>query len=864
MGEREPGHATLAAGEQLGPYQVVSLLGAGGMGEVYRARDTRLLRDVALKILPASVAGDEDRLRRFEVEARAASVLNHPNIVAIHDLGRHAGAPFVVSELLEGETLRQRLEAGALSAHRAVDYGVQIAQGLSAAHERGIVHRDLKPENLFVTRDGHVKILDFGLAKLTQPDGGQAVEDSATVTRQTDPGKVLGTVGYMSPEQVRGKPADHRSDIFSFGAVLYEMLSGRRAFRGDSAVETLNAILKEEPPDLLDSQRHLPPSLERVVRHCLEKRPEDRFQSTRDLAFDLQSVSAASGSGTARVLAEAGGRRGRRAALLGLAALLALAAAFWAGHESAERPLPSYKRVTFRRGTIASARFAGEAGSLVYSAAWYGRPPEIFSGRIESPDARALGLEGARVQAVAANGEMAILRRGKAPMGGSVLARVPVEGGAPREILEGVSEADWTRDGGEFAVVRLEGGRARLEFPIGTTLYEGPGKLSHPRISPDHGRVAFLDHPVINDDRGAVAVVDRQGRKTTLSEGWASAEGLAWSPDGREVWFTATRVGAECSLWAVTLSGSLRQLATAPGRMVLQDVAPDGSVLLTRDNLRSSITAKAPEQDAERDLSWHDHSFVVDISRDGRFLLFSESGEAGGRRYGVYLRATDGSPAVRLGEGRPLALSPDGAWALTVPLDSPPRLVLLPTGAGPSRSLASASITQYQWATFFPDGRHVLILGNQPGGELRLFVQDLAGGEARPILPAGVATLANTISPDGLRIIALDARNGRLPAVYPVAGGPPEPLRGLEPGEEPLRWSADGRTVLLGSHDDSGIHVLRLDVASGRKELLKTLRPPDGAGVVEVRGGVMTPDGSAYAYNDRRVLSDLYVVTGIR
>jgi eukaryotic-like serine/threonine-protein kinase len=255
---------------------------------------------------------------------------------------------------------------------------------------------------------------------------------------------------------------------------------------------------------------------------------------------------------------------------------------------------------------------------------------------------------------------------------------------------------------------------------------------------------------------------------------------------------------------------------------------------------------------------------VVDISQDGRFLLFSESGEAGGSRYGVYLRATDGSPPVRLGEGRPLALSPDGAWALTVPLDPPPRLVLLPTGTGQPRSLASKAITQYQWGTFFPDGKRLLTLGNEPGGDLRLFVQDLAGGEARPILPPGVATVSNTISPDGLRIIALDARGARLPAVYPIAGGPPQPLPGLEPGEEPLRWSADGRSVFLGSRDDSGIHVLRLDVASGRKELPKTLKPPDGAGVVEVRGGVMTPDGSAYAYNDRRVLSDLYVVTGIR
>ena len=401
---------SLAAGTRVGPYEVIAPLGAGGMGEVYRARDTRLLRDVALKVLPATLAHDEDRLRRFEVEARAASLLNHPNILAVHDVGRFDGAPFVVSELLEGESLRQRLQGGGgLAAHRSLDYAVQIANGLAAAHERGIIHRDLKPENVFVTRDGHVKILDFGLAKLTLPEHETGADDSATLTRQTDPGKVLGTVGYMSPEQVRGKPADHRSDVFSFGALLYEMLSGRRAFKGDSAVETLNAILKEEPPDLLETQRHLPPGLERIVRHCLEKRPEDRFQSARDLAFDLQSISAASGTSPSRPLVESRTRRVLKAASRVLLVLLPMAGAFWAGHESGKEPTPTYRRVTFRRGTVASARFGGDSNSLVYTAAWYGGALELYAGRPESPEARTLGLGEAKVVAVTATGEMAVL-----------------------------------------------------------------------------------------------------------------------------------------------------------------------------------------------------------------------------------------------------------------------------------------------------------------------------------------------------------------------------------------------------------------------------------------------------------------------
>ncbi|HLN93348.1 MAG TPA: protein kinase, partial [Thermoanaerobaculia bacterium] len=281
---------SLAAGSRLGPYEIVTPIGAGGMGEVYRARDPRLGRDVAIKVLPASFSKDPERLRRFEQEARAAGVLNHPNIMAVYDIGTVEGSPYVVSELLEGETLRSRLGGGPLAPRRATEYAVQIAHGLSAAHEKGIVHRDLKPENLFVTKDGRVKILDFGLAKLTQPDKGgpQTNFPTAAASAETEPGVVLGTLGYMSPEQVRGRPADARSDIFSFGAILYEMLSGKRAFHRDTAADTMSAILREDPPDLSSTNRLVSPALDRIIRHCLEKDPEARFHSAHDLAFQLQ------------------------------------------------------------------------------------------------------------------------------------------------------------------------------------------------------------------------------------------------------------------------------------------------------------------------------------------------------------------------------------------------------------------------------------------------------------------------------------------------------------------------------------------------------------------------------------------------
>src|SRR6266850_2184377 len=283
---------TISPNTTIAQYTIVSKIGEGGMGVVWRARDAKLGRDVAIKVLPASLSENTDRLNRFEQEARAAGALNHPNILVIHHIGIHDGAPYIVSELLEGETLRERMGGAALPQRKAIDYALQIAKGLAAAHAKGIVHRDIKPDNIFITDDGRVKILDFGLAKLTSAtDGNQSQTEVPTRKVNTDPGTVMGTVGYISPEQLKGQQADHRSDIFSFGAILYEMLSGKRAFRGDSMAETMSAILREDPPDLSETNKTVSPALERVVRHCLEKNPNERFHSARDLAFAIESLS---------------------------------------------------------------------------------------------------------------------------------------------------------------------------------------------------------------------------------------------------------------------------------------------------------------------------------------------------------------------------------------------------------------------------------------------------------------------------------------------------------------------------------------------------------------------------------------------
>jgi hypothetical protein len=414
---------TIATGTRLGPYEILAPLGAGGMGEVYRARDTRLGREVAVKVLPPAFASDPDRLRRFEQEARAAGRLEHPNILVIHDVGTHEGSPYLVTELLEGETLRARMAPGALPPRKAIDCALQIARGLAGAHERGLVHRDLKPENLFVLRDGRVKILDFGIAKLTRPEEGAPAGAPAGATRaaaptapaDTDPGLVMGTAGYMAPEQVRGLPADHRADIFAFGAILYEMLSGRRAFRGDTSAETMTAILRDEPPELSSGGRPLPPALERIVRHCLEKEPPERFQSASDIAFALESLSGISDSGLKPVVTGAGRGSWRRFVVPAAAALLLLAAGFLVGRQFAAGPSETsaqYRKLTFRRGSIQVARFSGDGHSVYYSAKWDGNPAAIFSSDLKAPGSLTVGAPPqSYLMAVSRSNELAVLLR---------------------------------------------------------------------------------------------------------------------------------------------------------------------------------------------------------------------------------------------------------------------------------------------------------------------------------------------------------------------------------------------------------------------------------------------------------------------
>ncbi len=864
---------TLSAGAKLGPYEIVAPLGAGGMGEVYRARDERLKRDVAIKVLPATFSQDPDRLKRFEQEAQAAGVLNHPNITAVYDLGTHDGAPYIVTELLEGETLRSRLGAGALSPRKAIDYAIQIAKGLAAAHEKGIVHRDLKPENLFVTKDGRVKILDFGLAKLKSEKDGEQQTDLRTVSG-TEPGVVLGTMGYMSPEQVRGKPADRRSDLFSFGTILYEMLSGQRAFRGETAADTITAILTKEPPDLTQTNRDLHPGLERIVRHCLEKNPEERFESARDVAFDLEALSGVSASSATGSLAAAAAEARPRTRWTGpvfAAILLALAAGvaggLLAGRRMSERTQISFRQLTFRRGPILSARFAPDGETIIYTASWDGRPMELFTTRLDSPESRPFGLTGAEVLSISSAGEMAVSLSRHTHSGFSrigTLSRLGMTGGgAPRDIRDDVLYADWAPEGKELAIVREAGGKSQLEFPIGKVLYASAGWLSHPRVSPSGDEVAVIEHPTLDDDGGYVLLVDRSGRTKKISGDFASILGLAWSRRGDEVWFTASRVGFNRFVHAATRSGNVRVLAVATGGMTMEDVSRTGKVLLSQDKARQGLVAYGPGLEKEQDLSWLDWSLADSISRDGSTILFDESGEGGGPGYSTYARKMDGSPAIRLGEGSAQSLSPDGKLALAiVHPSSNPKVVIYPVGSGDPKFLETPGLT-VQAAAWLPDGNRVLLAANEPGRGVRIYLYELASRKSRALTPEGyrIASTGAGVSPDGKVVAAFGP--DRKPYLYPLEGGEPTALP-IDSKWLPIGWSDDGLSLFVRQRGQVPAQVHRLELKTGSLTPWRSLMPGDSAGVTSIGSIRITPDGKAYAYSYLRNLADLYVVEGLK
>jgi Tol biopolymer transport system component len=675
----------------------------------------------------------------------------------------------------------------------------------------------------------------------------------------------------MSPEQVRGIPADARSDIFSFGAILYEMLSGRRAFRGDSAADTMAAILKEDPPDLSTTNQVIAPGLERIVRHCLEKSPEQRFHSAHDLAFDLEALTGTSGAAAAMAGSQRKPLGKKLLSMVSAAAIIsaiALALGILVGRHAARGTLPSFQRVTWQRGAILSARFAPDGQTILYSASWDGEPPAIFIKRPESPDAVPLGLPPGELLAISSSGELAIQLNSRWAQWGLVsrgtLARAALTGGAPREIVEDVNEADWGPDG-RLVLARDVGGKGRLEYPPGRVLYETEGYASSPRFSPRGNLIAFVDHPIPNSNSGYVAVIDLKGGKKTLSKEWFGGTWLAWSPAGDEIWF------ATDAIYAVTLSGTQRVIARMAADLRVLDVARSGRVLLARDGGGIRAKGSAPGETREQELSWFDATLVYDLSPDGKTIVLDEQGEAVGPNLAVCLRRSAGSPVVRLGEGMAGPLSPDGRWVVSQLLKPGARIVLLPTGAGELKEIPSEGLNVTYSSAWLPDGKRLVFTAREPGhGADRLYVQAVDGGKPRALSPEGIGGEIEglrggiAVSPDG-RLVAAVAPDRKI-ALYPVDGGEPHPVPGATVGERPLQWSADGRSLYVSRPRElfSPAHVFRLDIETGKRLLWKELRPEDPAGFVAATHVCITPDGKFYAYDYLSVLSDLYVAVGLR
>jgi len=870
----------LAANTTISHYRILSKIGAGGMGEVYKAHDSRLDREVAIKLLPDDFASNEERLHRFEQEAKATSALNHPNILTVYDIGEHDGSPFIVAELLDGEELRQRLDEGPIPLRKVTEYAQQIVSGLSAAHEKGIVHRDLKPENLFITNDDRVKILDFGLAKLRASETNIHGSEDATRRAITNPGVVMGTVGYMSPEQARGHATDHRSDIFSFGTILHEMITGKRAFQHETMAETMSAILKEEPEELAESKPNISPALERIVRRCLEKKPERRFQTASDLGFALESLSASTSSSRTSISEIAVEpepvKRSRTPLLIAGVLILALfgAGVWYFGRRfltpsAASVAEVTYKTVSFEKGFVFAARFAPDGRTIVYSADWDRQPRGIFVTNLDNLEYRPLGFPGADLLGVSSSGELAILN-GSTLVGGTpyhrtgTLARASLTGGASRPELEGVRFADFGPNN-TMAIIRTDEGRMVIEFPVGQKLNISNNGVDQalsasyetPRVSPSGDFVAFFKGP---DPVWKVEVYDRSGKLVVESQPYSDWWSLAWkSPN--EVWFAATEASGAINIYSLDLAGHQRVVYRAPSAITLHDISPQGDVLVSFDRGAGGIEILDGADAQPRDRSVRDNTFSA-FSADHTILL---SGWGVGQSVVYAYKPNDAQP-VKIADGRGLALSPDGTKALVASAQPPITISIIPTGVGRPQVVDIGPIDAVQWAGWLPDAR-LVVQATRTGSGQAVYMLSAAGRDPVQLLPDGITlpgsgriTGNNLISPDGGRIIALDAA-GKF-VLCTIAAPVCRPLAGVQDSDAVSGWTPDGQGIYFFQNQPGQTHIDRLDVASGKRTPWKTVHPlnPSASGIVNL---IIAPDG-AIAYGYRKDDSQLSVIKGLK
>jgi len=838
-------------------YRLERELGAGGMATVYLAEDVRHHRKVAIKVLHpelSAVLGPERFLKEIELTAN----LQHPHILPLFDSGSEDGKLWYAMPFIEGETLRARLEREQqLPIGDALRIATECADALDYAHRRGVVHRDIKPENILL-HDGHALVADFGIALAVEQAGG---------ARMTQTGLSLGTPAYMAPEQAMGeRSVDARADIYALGAVTYEMLAGEPPFTGPNAQAILAQVITAEPRSLTLQRKSIPASVDAAVRTALEKLPADRFASAKEFADALARVSdpvRASGGDSAER------RRGLPVWALaagGAVLVAASVAAFLLGthHRVASSPVV-FQQVTFADQAITNARFASDGRTIVFDAMRQGVVPTIFVIRPDYPDARPLGLDDAHLLAVSSKNELAVLTGARFlahRLFVGTLARMPLEGGTPREMLDSVREADWSPDGSSLAVIHVVAGHDRLEYPVGTVLFETPGYLSDLRVSPDGERVAFFDHSTRfpYDDRGGVDVVDRARHRSVLAKGFAGEEGLAWSADGKSVLFSAD-AGPGLQIREVDLDGRARVALPTPGTMLMQDVSRAGRWLAIRDDRGFQVHVHSPGRADELDLSWLDESVTSTISHDGRLLGLTDASTFASADYASIVRNTDGSPAVKLGDGWVSDFTPDGHWVVTVVPSTPPQLRLYPVGAGETRRLDFGAFEALSDAHVWGPGvDSTLACGTMSGHVPRCYLRTSSAAAWRPVTDDGADHAF--VSPDGHLVLTTSPDGSN--RLYDLRTGSGHPVRGLRAADRVLRWSPDGKSLWVWQPDTLPIVIDRVDIATDQRSHLFTFVPQSGQGVMHVNDVSVADDPRVYSYGSNVQRSQLFTIEGAR
>jgi eukaryotic-like serine/threonine-protein kinase len=863
---------SLASGTKLGPYEIQSPLGAGGMGEVYRARDTRLDRTVAIKVLPLHLSSNPDLKQRFEREARAISSLNHPRICTLHDVGHQDGVDFLVMECLEGESLAERLRKGPLPLKESLKIGIEVCEALEAAQRAGIVHRDLKPGNIMLTKNG-AKLMDFGLAKAALSglasassapllSAAKTMSEATPLSPLTSAGMVIGTIQYMSPEQIEGKEADARSDLFALGAVLYEMATGQRPFDGKSQLSLASSILERDPAPIRTIKPLTPVAFEHVVSSCLAKNPDDRVQNAHDVRLDLEWIAEELPQLTAQHPAQV--EKSRFTILpwtiASAVVLLAVGAIFVTQRKT---PAPRYTSVTFREGTLSGARFSHDGQTIVFSGRWEGEPAQMSVARVGSAESRSMGIPAAEVTSISSSDELAIFLGCEENFFlncGGTLATVNLAGGSPRTLAEHVAQAEWHPDGKRMiiSVISLDG--PRLEFPPGHVIYQQKaGWFGHPRFSPDGSMIAFENHSIAGNDDGQVELLDMNGKHSVIFKS-SSVEGLAWSPDGRELWFAATETGGWAdTLFAVRPGGKPRVVLTSPS-IRLYDISKDGLVLLSHESWRRQLIGLFPGDKSDHPYSWDDDTQPTAISTDGRLISFYESGElyAIAGDYQGYYRPTDGSPAVRLGIGAP-AISPDGKWVVLGSNQSNPKrpLQLQPLGPGEPRDLATPGLIAFNRVRWSDDSRQIAYEAQTEQGGWNAYRQMTASGPP-VLLMANIRDSYPALSPDG-KMAALRKEHDGI-YLCPANGSQSAKLKAASDEEFPIRFAEGGESLLVADPTGRELVLTLINLASGRRQLWKRFDSETRADQLFVA----TPDLKYYAYPFPRYSSVLYTVENLR